>query len=104
MPLYDFSQHITFRQSKMPLFVGHDPDAWIYKVENFFALREVAERTKLRAMHVSLGGTTLVWLQTEEKKRPFTSSTDLKLQLQIFQDPDSQVYSIKFLPLNRKLV
>lgn len=62
-----------FQRSEMPFFEGQDPDSWVYKVEWFFELHDIPEHLKLHAARVSMGGAAQVWLQIEERKRPFSS-------------------------------
>lgn len=66
---------------EMPIFHGHNPDGWTFRVERFFAINRLSEVEKLEAAAVCLDGDALAWFQWEEGHRPFCRWSEFKTMI-----------------------
>ena len=67
------------RRLEMPVFVGEDPDGWIFRAERYFSVCRLSEQEKLETAVISLEGEALAWFQWVEGRKPVSSWTELKL-------------------------
>lgn len=74
-------QEFRPRRVELPIFDGSNPDAWLVKVERYFAYYALYEEEKLEHAIWALDGDALNWFQWEERTRVFDSWESMKLRL-----------------------
>lgn len=69
------------RKLKMLVFGVEDAHGWTYRVEWYFEVQGINRREQLRASALRLEGEALAWYCWSEQREPFTSWTQLKVEL-----------------------
>ena len=61
------------RQLEMPIFMGENPDDWIFRVDRYFAMYGLMEYEKLVTTAMSSDGDALSWCQWTGSRETFRS-------------------------------
>ena len=69
------------RRVEMPVFMGENPDGWIFRANRYFAAYGLTEEEKLVAAAMSLYGDALSWYQWIDSREAFGSWENLKTRL-----------------------
>ena len=48
-----------FKKTEMPVFVGNDPDSWLFRAERYFQIHKLSESEKMTVSIISFDGATL---------------------------------------------
>ncbi|XP_022878938.1 uncharacterized protein LOC111396702 [Olea europaea var. sylvestris] len=69
---------IKGRRLEMPVFMGNNPDEWIFKAERYFTVNHLTELENLETAGLCFEEGALSWYQWEQKRRGVRSWEELK--------------------------
>lgn len=52
----------------MSVFVGEDPDSWLFRAERYFQIHKLTESEKMLVSTVSFDGPALNWYRSQEER------------------------------------
>ncbi|KAL0556619.1 hypothetical protein IC582_005133 [Cucumis melo] len=87
----------------MPVFVGEDPDSWLFRAERYFQIHKLTESEKMLVSTVSFDGPALNWYRSQEERDKFTSWMNLKERLLVrFRSSKDGTICGKFLRIKQE--
>ncbi|KAA0031986.1 Transposon Ty3-I Gag-Pol polyprotein [Cucumis melo var. makuwa] len=69
-----------FKKIEMPVFVGNDPESWLFRAERYFQIHKLTESEKM-TVSINFDGAALDWYRSHEGHDPFVNWEDLKRRL-----------------------
>ena len=70
-----------FKKIEMPVFVGNDPESWLFRAERYFQIHRLTESEKMKVSIISFDRATLDWYRSHEDRDLFVNWEDLKRRL-----------------------
>lgn len=74
-PRYDRNK---FKKVEMPIFLGKDPNSWLFRVEQYFEIHKLSDDEKMIVSVISFDGVALAWYRYHENRDRFTDWDNLK--------------------------
>lgn len=65
----------------MPIFLGDDPDSWLFRAERYFEIHRLSDEEKMTVTVISFDDAALKWYRRTENRRSFKNWNDLKTRL-----------------------
>ncbi|TYK02420.1 transposon Tf2-1 polyprotein isoform X1 [Cucumis melo var. makuwa] len=70
-----------FKKVEMPVFIGEDPDSWLFRIERYFQIHKLNESEKMLVSTISFDGPALNWYRLQEERDKYLSWINLKERL-----------------------
>ena len=67
-----------YAKLEMPMFLGENPESWVYRAEHFFEMNNLPENEKIRVAVVSFGQEEVDWYRWTHNRKKVESWEDLK--------------------------
>ena len=67
-----------YKKLEMPMFLGENPESWVYRAEHFFEINNLPETEKVKVAVVSFGQDEVDWYRWSHNRRKVESWEDLK--------------------------
>ncbi|KAA0033101.1 retrotransposon protein [Cucumis melo var. makuwa] len=77
-----------YKKLEMPMFLGENPESWVYRAEHFFEINSLLETEKVKVAMISLGQDEVDWYRWSQNRRKIESWEDLKAEV-IGQHPQT---------------
>ncbi|TYK15071.1 Ty3/gypsy retrotransposon protein [Cucumis melo var. makuwa] len=76
-----------YKKLEMPMFLGENPESWVYRAEHFFEINNLPEAEKVKVAVVSFGQDEVDWYRWSHNRRKVESWEDLKTRMfEFFRD------------------
>ncbi|KAA0037230.1 retrotransposon protein [Cucumis melo var. makuwa] len=76
-----------YKKLEMPMFLGENPESWVYRAENFFEINNLPEAEKVKVAVVSFGQDEVDWYRWSHNRKKVKSWKDLKTRMfEFFRD------------------
>ncbi|TYK26819.1 putative membrane-bound O-acyltransferase C24H6.01c isoform X5 [Cucumis melo var. makuwa] len=76
-----------YKKLEMPMFLGENPESWVYRVEHFFEINNLSEAEKVKVVVVSFGQDEVDWYRWSHNPKKVESWEDLKTRMfEFFRD------------------
>ncbi|KAA0065941.1 retrotransposon protein [Cucumis melo var. makuwa] len=67
-----------YKKLEMPMFLGENPESWVYRAEHFFKINNLPEAEKVKVVVVSFGQDEVDWYRWSHNRKKVESWEDLK--------------------------
>ncbi|TYK23218.1 retrotransposon protein [Cucumis melo var. makuwa] len=67
-----------YKKLEMPMFLGENPESWVYCAEHFFEINNLLEAEKVKVAVVSFGQDEVDWYRWSHNRKKVESWEDLK--------------------------
>ncbi|KAL4023262.1 hypothetical protein IC575_017013 [Cucumis melo] len=76
-----------YKKFEMPMFLGENPESWVYRAEHFFEINNLPEAEKVKVAVVSFGQDEVDWYRWSHNRKKVESWEDLKSRMfEFFRD------------------
>ncbi|TYK02434.1 retrotransposon protein [Cucumis melo var. makuwa] len=76
-----------YKKLEMPMFLGENPESWVYRAEDFFEINNLPESEKVKVAVVSFGQDEVDWYRWSHNRKKVESWEDLKSRMfEFFRD------------------
>ncbi|KAL0540077.1 hypothetical protein IC582_024306 [Cucumis melo] len=76
-----------YKKLEMPMFLGENPESWVYRAEHFFEINNLPEAEKVKVAVVSFGQDEVDWYRWSHNQKKVESWEDLKTRMfEFFRD------------------
>ncbi|KAL4018114.1 hypothetical protein IC575_021704 [Cucumis melo] len=76
-----------YKKLEMPMFLGENPESWVYRAEHFFEINNLPESEKVKVAVVSFGQDEVDWYRWSHNRKKVGSWEDLKSRMfEFFRD------------------
>ncbi|TYK14623.1 retrotransposon protein [Cucumis melo var. makuwa] len=76
-----------YKKLEMPMFLGENPESWVYRAEHFFEINNLPESEKVKVAVVSFGQDEVDWYRWSHNRKKVESWEDLKSRMfEFFRD------------------
>ncbi|TYK16028.1 uncharacterized protein E5676_scaffold32G00230 [Cucumis melo var. makuwa] len=76
-----------YKKLEMPMFLGENPESWVYRAEHFFEINNLPEAEKVKVAVVSFGQDEVDWYRWSHNRKKVESWEDLKTRMfEFFRD------------------